>query len=151
MTIPDASFPSVMLSPNATNRVGTTVTPNSHEDVCCKASVPTHVTCDVPIPNAEPLAGMHRTLTGAVPPVTLGSAKVTLAAAAVIAGATVAAGHVKANLPVGGEGPIGLLPHRAVRNAPNTTGRRARYRGGGVRSTMKRHGSITRMAAGSGP
>src|SRR5438093_1729830 len=76
---PVASLPSVMLSPNATNRVAprtgitSTVTLNVHMSVRCRASVATHVVVVLPTENDEPLGGVHTTDTGAAPPVAVAS------------------------------------------------------------------------------
>ena len=70
--------PSVMLSPNATNRVteilgggggAATVIENEHVVFCRLESAALHVTVVVPIVNAPPLGGRQSVLVGAVPPV----------------------------------------------------------------------------------
>ena len=75
---PDAVLPSVTLFPNARKRVeasageADTTTLNVQDPVCCAASVAVHVTVDVPEGKIVPLAGVQVTVTGWVPPLTVG-------------------------------------------------------------------------------
>src|SRR2546422_11031569 len=74
-----SNWPSVMLSPNATNFVAlifggrATVTPKLHDAVCCFASRAVQMTVAEPTLNTDPLGGVHAIEMGCAPPLTTGS------------------------------------------------------------------------------
>jgi hypothetical protein len=67
-----------MLLPNARKRAAEstgeadTTTLKVHDPVSCAASVAVHVTVEVPDGKTVPLAGVHFTVTGWLPPLTVG-------------------------------------------------------------------------------
>jgi hypothetical protein len=79
----DRGSPSVMLSPNATNRVAeirggsVTVTLKLHDASRWRASVAVHMTVVEPLMKVAPLAGVQAVVTGWAPPTTIGAAYVT--------------------------------------------------------------------------
>src|SRR5262245_12702761 len=114
---PLASLPSVMLSPNATYRVApmrgtaSTVTVKVQRSVRCIASVATQADVELPSGKLEPDGGVHVTVTGATPPVTVGAGNVTVAFRLVVR-TDWFAGHATLGPSAGGGvGPLGLSPH----------------------------------------
>src|SRR6185295_6782933 len=107
-----ASVPSVMLSPNDTNRVrlrrgGEVIrTLNRQTEDFRRLSCAVQVTCVVPIGNFDPLGGVHSASTGAMPPDTEGK-KVTTADMPSIDWTCRVSGHVIVR--VFGDGFAGLL------------------------------------------
>ena len=58
--------------------IASTVTVKLHRSVRCCASVATHSDVVLPSGNVDPDAGVHVTVTGATPPVTVGAGKLTV-------------------------------------------------------------------------
>ncbi|BCS31295.1 hypothetical protein TBR22_A04950 [Luteitalea sp. TBR-22] len=91
------------LSPSERNRstesVGAiaTVTPKLQEVVCARASVAVQLTVEEPTGTATPEAGVHATLTGAVPPVACGVTYVNGTGCPVVVRSATGAGHVNAS------------------------------------------------------
>src|SRR5687768_15651372 len=91
--------PSVMLSPNAVYFVFAivcdtrTVTPNPHDACFISASVTVQPTGVSPTANTVLDPGLHWTLYGVRPPVTVGSSKCTSVPCGLVASRTNAAGH----------------------------------------------------------
>ncbi len=98
--------PAVMLSPNARNFVTVscgvlaTVTVNEHVPVRFSESVAVHATVVAPSGNVAPEAGVHVTVTGSLPALTVGAANVTVVPEVEMVLAVTDAGQVS----VGGSG-----------------------------------------------
>jgi hypothetical protein len=112
-----------MLSPNAMNRValitgtsGTSVTENWQLAVRTP-SVALQLTMVVPTGKLVPDAGLHVMVTGGVPPLAMGPAKVTTWVDPVTFSTRMFGGAVSSRLGTGGGGcwlgPLGLLPQLA--------------------------------------